>query len=110
MKYYNIDKLPNNNKTASKSGDAACTSKLNCMLVNARSLNRQTVDDLLNIIFVDEKIDICSITETWLKPGDQAVLADIKLRGYEIISSPRANNKRGGVLPSYVKRVINSNS
>ena len=67
------------------------------MLVNARSLNTRTVDNLLNILFVDEKIDVCCITETWLKPGDQAVLADIKLRGYEIISSPRARNKKGGL-------------
>jgi len=67
-----------------------------CMLVNARSLDTRTVNNLLNILFVDEKIDVCCITETWLKPGDQSVLADIKLRGYEIISSPRAKNKKGG--------------
>ena len=66
------------------------------MLVNARSLNKQTIDNLFNILFIDEKIDVCCITETWLKPTDQALLADIKLRGYEIVSSPRANNKRGG--------------
>ena len=66
------------------------TLTLNCMLVNARSLNTRTVDNLLNILFVHEKIDVCCITETWLKPGDQAVLAKIKLRGYEIISSHRA--------------------
>ena len=52
------------------------------MLVNARSLNTKTVVNLLTILFVDEKIDACCITETWLKPGHQAVLADIKLRGY----------------------------
>ena len=65
------------------------------MLLIARSLNTRIVDKLLNILFVDEKIDVCCITETCLKPGDQAVLADIKLRDYEIISSPRAKNKKG---------------
>ena len=64
------------------------------MLVNARSLNTVTVDSKLNIFFVDEKINVCRITETWLKPGDQADFADIKLRGYEIISSARAKNKK----------------
>ena len=73
----------------------AC-SPLNCMLINARSLNSVTTDNLINILFVDEKIDVCCVTETWLKPSDQAVIADFKLRGYEIISSPRANNKKGG--------------
>ena len=66
------------------------------MLVNAMSLNTRSVDNLLNILFVDGNIAVCCITETWLKPGDQAVLADIKLRGCEIISSPRARNKKGG--------------
>ena len=39
---------------------------------------------------------VCCIIETLLKPGHQAVLADIKLRGYETISSPRPQNKKGG--------------
>ena len=56
------------------------------MLVNARSLNTRTVDNLLNILFVDEKLDVCCITEIWLKLGDQAVIADIKLRCNEAIS------------------------
>ena len=64
------------------------------MLVNARSLNTRTVDNLLNILFVNGKIDVCCITEAWLKPGDQTVLADIKLRGYEIISSLSTRNKK----------------
>ena len=49
----------------------------------------------MNILFVDEKIDVFLITETWLKPRDQAVLADIKLRGYEMIGSPSAKSKKG---------------
>ena len=64
------------------------------MLVNVRSLNTSTVDNLLNILFVDGKIDVCCITHSQLKPGEQVVLADIKLRGYEIISSLRARNKK----------------
>ena len=90
-----INEVKNVNKV-NTGNDAAGHSNLNCMLVNARSLTRSTIDNLLNILFVDEKIDVCCITETWLKPGDQALLADIKLRGYEIVSSPRSGNKRGG--------------
>ena len=84
-------------------------SKLKCMLVNARSLNKKTVDNLLNILFIDEKIDLCCITETWLKPGDQAMLADIKLRGYKIVSSSRANNKRGGGIAFLCKDIYQFN-
>ena len=66
------------------------------MLVNARSLNEKTINKLVDILFVDENIDVCCITETWLKDSDEAVLADIKLRGYQIVNSPRSSNKRGG--------------
>ena len=69
---------------------------INCMLVNARSLNNRTIDNLFNILLVDEKVDVCCITETWLKPSDQVLLAEIKSRGYQIVSSPRASKKRGG--------------
>ena len=51
------------------------------MLVNASSLNTTAVDNLLNNLFVDEKIDVFCITETWLKPGGQAALANTKLKG-----------------------------
>ena len=53
------------------------------MLVNAISLNTRTVDNLLNILFVDEKLDVCCIIETWLKPRDQTVEAEFKLKGNE---------------------------
>ena len=59
------------------------------MLINARSLNKETTDNLLNILFIDHNVDLCCITETWLKHDDQPVIADIKFRGYEITSFPR---------------------
>ena len=67
------------------------------MLVNARSLTNNTIDNLINILLKDEDIDVCCVTETWLKPGDQAILADINLRGYEIVSSPREDKRGGGI-------------
>ena len=53
---------------------------------------------LRNIKHTVEKfnLDVCCIIETWLKTQDQAVLVYIKLRGYDIISSPRARNTKGG--------------
>ena len=67
------------------------------MLVNARSLTNDTIDNLINILFKEEDVDVCCITETWLRPDDQAVIADIRLRGYDIISSPRKCRKGGGL-------------
>ncbi len=67
------------------------------MLINARSLTKSTIDELFNIVLEDENIDICCITETWLKPSDQAVLSDINLRGFNIVSAPRTNKRGGGL-------------
>ena len=78
------------------------------MLVNGRLLKTGTVGNLLNILFVEEKLDVCCITETWLKLGDPSVLADITLRGYEIISSPRAKFKHGGEIPLLCKMVLST--
>ena len=63
---------------------------LNCMQIIARSLNTRISDNLLNILFIVENIDVCCITEIWSKSGDRAVLANSKYRGYEITSSHRA--------------------
>ena len=73
------------------------------MLVNVRSLYTRTVDNLLIILYEDEKLNVCCKTETWLRPVDQAVLVHINLRGYEIINSPRAKYKKGGVVAFHCK-------
>ena len=41
---------------------------------------RQFINDL--------DLDICAITETWLKEGDEVGKAALKPEGYEILSSP----------------------
>ena len=44
----------------------------------------------------DEKIDMCAITETWLKLDDIIHPKEIAPPGYDIISKPRSDGRVGG--------------
>ena len=44
----------------------------------------------------EKSVDICCVTETWLKRGDTAIHAEIRDHGFEIFSAPR-KGRGGGV-------------
>ena len=44
----------------------------------------------------DEKIDLCAVTETWLKPDDMVLPREITPPGYDILSQPRSDGRKGG--------------
>ena len=46
-------------------------------------------------------LDICVITETWLKEDDQIGKAALKPEGYEILSSPHPIRLGGGIAVMY---------
>ena len=66
---------------------------LSCTLLNARSISSKLAE--LTVFLQTSKPDFLCITETWLQPADHAIIADMKLRGYQIISFPRGGNKKG---------------
>ena len=53
-------------------------------------------------------IDVCAITETWLRPADEEAipLQQITPPGYDIVSYPRSNGKTGGGLAVVYKKHI----
>ena len=59
----------------------------------------------------DKLVDVCCVTETWLKSKDNARFAEIHDFGYDIISAPRKGHG-GGVAfvfnPSIVSQVRNN--
>ena len=67
-------------------------------LINCRSICNKT-PEILELI-KDFDIDLCGITESWLKKADSAKIAEIKELGYETDSKPRAG-RGGGVAFLY---------
>ena len=66
--------------------------KVGCL--NCRSICNKTVDVLE--LLRDNDIDLCCLTETWLRVDDKAKFAEIREFGYDIFSCPRKG--RGGGL------------
>ena len=71
-------------------------------LFNARSICNKTagVFELLS----DSNIDVCLLTETWLRKGDSSKIAEIKDLGYNIKHHSRAG-RGGGVAIAYKKHL-----
>jgi hypothetical protein len=62
--------------------------------VNARSVRNKTAEIVEHI--VDSNIDICIITETWLKEYDYVTTAALSPNGYGFKGFPRQSNRAGG--------------
>ena len=64
--------------------------------VNVHSVNNKV--GILQSIITERNLDICAITETWLKlEDDDLTIKQIPPDGYNIISYPRCNGCMGGV-------------
>ena len=59
---------------------------------NPRSLRNKTTQVLE--LFIKEDIDICCLSETWLRKGDTAISNEFVERGYTLYQNPREG--RGG--------------
>ena len=68
-------------------------------LINPRSCNSKTA--LMKQFINDLDLDICAITETWLKEGDEIGKATLKPEGYEILSSLCPIRLGGGITVIY---------
>ena len=96
----------NRNNLIEITKEATSTKYLDIAHVNVRSIRNKTSQFQLEI--GTQGIDICAITETWLKPPDEEtiLLQQITPPGYDIISYPRSNGKTGGGLAVVYKKHI----
>ena len=73
--------------------------------VNARSLRNKAG------VFVDHatdtKIDLCAVTETWLRAEDTVDLVSLAPRGYSFRSAPRTDGRNGGGTGVFVRDSLN---
>ena len=75
---------------------------LHLSLVNARSVRNKC--DQVQLYQSNYDIDLCIITEMWLKPSEE-IFNEKELchPGYNIISNPRKGHNTGGGLPSFIR-------
>ena len=89
--------------------EGACVSALNIGVFNSRSICNKTAATME--LLYDHKIDICFITESWLKVNDAAKFAEIHDHGFDIFNAPR-RGRGGGVAfifnPSRVSLIRNN--
>ena len=71
--------------------------------INARSVCNMSLE--LQTYITERSIDLCAITETWLRLDDQVSLAAITPSGYEALSKPRLEGRGGGIALIYKKYI-----
>ncbi|KAJ8045634.1 hypothetical protein HOLleu_08678 [Holothuria leucospilota] len=62
--------------------------------VNTRSIRNKTTEFVDFVI--ENNFDIVSVTETWIKPDDTSVIANMTPLGYSLKHAPRIGAKHGG--------------
>ena len=70
-------------------------------LLNARSVRNKA--GLIRELFMDEKLQILALTETWLKDGDESIIDDLCPSGFTFIGEHRPDGKRGGGIGFVLK-------
>ena len=63
--------------------------------VNTQSIRNKTGDVLAHVL--SNKIDICTVTETWLKPADDVIRQECQPVGYSFTDYPRQSGRVGGI-------------
>ena len=81
---------------------------LNLSHVNARSIANKI--DQFQVEVCDNKVDICAITETWIRKDDiEAITNEVPPIGYKIFSKPRTTGRNGGGLALVYKDYLTVN-
>ena len=64
-------------------------------LINPRSCSNKSA--VMKQFINDLDLDVCAVTETWLKEGDEIGRVALRPEGYEILSSPHPMRLGGGI-------------
>ncbi len=75
------------------------STKLQFCHFNAQSARNKT--GTISDYICDRKVDICAITESWLKEGDTVKENELKPNGYTVKSIPRSDRGGGGIALIY---------
>ena len=82
----------------------------NIKLLNFPHINAQSIVNKIDpyqMELNDSNIDICAITETWLKIDDDLIMKMVPPPNYNIHSKPRRTGRQGGGSALVYKKHIN---
>ena len=68
-------------------------------LMHLATINTRSICNKINQYqhyLLEKSIDVCAVTETWLKENDEYGLREIPPSGFKIISKPRCDGRQGG--------------
>lgn len=71
--------------------------------LNAQSIRNKTA--VFQDYLCQEQIDLCAVTESWLRPDDAAVRAECTPPGFNIIDHPREGRGGGGIAIVYKSKL-----
>ena len=70
-----------------------------CATVNCHSIVNKTSE--FKVELTDHKLDICALTETWIREGDVTTVVQLCPEGYSAVSIPREGRIGGGITIVY---------
>lgn len=85
-----------------KKFERSCTTKvcsMKCAVVNTQSVRNKLAE--FHELLLTNQLDICCVTETWLKESDEVITANLHPDGYKSLQIPRRIQEGGGVAVVY---------
>ena len=111
VNYNNLINIPLTESLRNQYDAHVSPKKLTCLrfaCVNARSLRNKTADVVDHV--VNSNIDMCVVTETWLKDADSVTIAALSPDGYCFQNSPRSGGGVGVMYKSIIgTKLIHAN-
>ena len=84
----------NNLRSLTRLSTLAPRKQLRFGIVNTRSIRNKTSDFIDHVL--DNGIEICAVTETWLTDKDSVSIAALSPNGYSFANFPRPSSRSGG--------------
>ena len=75
------------------------TFECRCATVNCHSIVNKTSE--FKVELTDQKLDVCALTETWIREGDVTTAIQLCPEGYSAVSIPREGRIGGGIAIVY---------
>ena len=85
----NVNIAPTVNRHCRKTIDYRCAT------VNCHSIVNKTSD--FKVELIEHNLDVCALTQTWIREGDDTTAIQLCPDGYSSVSIPREGRIRGGI-------------